>query len=335
MNQPQADAYTIPKARSRTFALCLSEQDQTEIERLHVLRSLPNALKIPTLYGLAVLTGYGIIALPHWYARVPLYLLMATIFAGIGVLMHEGAHGLLFRNKRLNLLASRAIATSLGVAFTQFRYAHRFHHAWTLTSEDRDRLFYLGNVPSTMINGGRALYKSTVEGLKTADRRHVVLYVKEMAVVVLLFASVLAVVLRQGWLMPFVHVYVIPFLLFPPLLVMRLLLEHYECDPRDDFQLSHTIISNPVVRFLWNDVNYHAVHHFWQDIPWYNLARAHVLVAGQLQAQGAPISSGYAVVLWRALREHGLRRPAYWRFPPPEQLSVHAALSTVEPARGS
>jgi fatty acid desaturase len=289
--------------------------EQAELIKAYAkLRPIHN-LKALELYGLAVLIGWAILHYPSWYIRIPGYFAMACIFAGIGVLLHDGAHGLLFKNRLLNQVMAQILAGSLGLAFTQFKYAHLFHHRHTNNSADRDRLFYLRNIPYMILFGGRALYLSTVAGLKTASRRFVIAYFVEIGLVLVALGSLLALLSANGLLLAFVHVYLIPYLLFSMLLIARLLLEHYECDPDDDFRMSRTFKSNLLVRWLWSNVNYHVIHHFWPAIPWYNLKKTYDLIEPYLRENGAYVESGYLCVLMRALRKHGFRRPPYWSFP--------------------
>ena len=314
------------------LATRLKAHEIDEVRALHRLRPINN-LKIPVLYALAIGVGALILAAPEWWMRIPGYLAQACVFAGLGVIMHDGAHGILFKSPLANRLTSQVLATSLGIAFTQFRYAHRFHHRYTMHAEDRDRLFYLRNIPYTIINGGRALYLSTVAGLKTASRHDRMIYFVELGGIICLWAVVLAAVLHYGALWAFVHVFVIPYLLFPSLLIMRLLLEHYDCEADDEYRMTRTFKSNPVCRWLWSNVNYHTVHHFWQGIPWYNLKKAHDLLESHLIANRANISDGYLAAMFDALRRYAFRRPPYWAFPPEDKVRWKKRRPSLAPAR--
>jgi fatty acid desaturase len=290
------------------------------IIELHKLSPLQNCIKIPALYGLATAVGWVIIEYPYWQVRLFAYPAMACVFAGVGVLLHDGAHGILFKNKLHNRCVSQVLAGSLGIGFTQFRYSHIFHHKYTLNDQDRDGLFYLRNIPYSILNGGYALYTSTMAGLKTAGVRSIITYVIEMASIVFVAGCLVAFFIHNGWLMNFVHVYVIPYLLFPLILIARLLLEHYECDPENDYTLSRTIKTNFICRWLWSNVNYHTVHHFWPTIPWYNLKKAHDLIEPNLIENGTPIDSGYLKLLAGAVVKYGFTKPPYWHFPKKESL---------------
>jgi fatty acid desaturase len=298
----------------------LSRAQIASIIELHKPSPLQNFIKIPALYGCAVLLGWIIINYPYWQVRLLAYPVMASIFAGIGVLLHDGAHGTLFKNRLLNRCVSQVLAGSLGIGFTQFRYSHVFHHKYTLNDGDRDGLFYLHNIPYSILNGGYALYTSTMTGLKTAGRKSIITYTIEMASVLTVGGCMVTVFIYNGWFMNFVHVYIIPYLLFPLFLITRLMLEHYEGDPGNDYTLSRTIKTNFVCRWLWSNVNYHTVHHFWPAIPWYNLKKAHDLVEPNLIKNGTPIDSGYIRLLLSALLKYGFTKPPYWQFPKRELL---------------
>jgi len=310
----------------------LEPSEAATIRACHRLVWWRNLLKIPVIYAVAVALGWGILAAPHWALRVPLQLAMACTFAAIGVLLHDGAHGLLFPSTRVNRWLSRALATTLGIAFTQFRYAHLFHHRYSMTDRDRDRYFYVRNLFFAIMFGGRALYESTVAGLRTATRREVMVYCAELAAVLAWFGGWAGLLYWQGWLWEAVLVFVIPFLLFPPLLIARLLLEHYDCSFDDEYTMTRTIHTNPITRWLWSNVNFHTIHHFWPQIPWYHLPRAHAALAEHLLARGAVESRGYLATLLGALRRHGFARPSYWQFPEHESVRlrrIHPSLRRV------
>src|SRR5262245_35400379 len=90
----------------------LDPEQVRAIRALHELKPI-YTLKLPALYALAALLGWVMIAYPYWFVRIPGYFAMSCIFAGLGVLLHDGAHGLLFKSKILNRTVSQVLAGSL------------------------------------------------------------------------------------------------------------------------------------------------------------------------------------------------------------------------------
>ena len=53
----------------------------------------------------------------------------------------------------------------------------------------------------------------------------------------------------------------------------------HEGMPEDghQFDRTRTVVSNPVFRWFWWNMNYHSEHHAWPGIPWHQLPEAHEL----------------------------------------------------------
>jgi fatty acid desaturase len=308
------------KAASTPRGEGLTQEQIKAIVELHKLNPVYTVTKILALYGLFAFSGWCCITYPYWYVRIPSYFLSACVLAGLGLLMHDGTHGLLFKNRVLNHITSQLIGATIMVAFTQFRYQHLFHHREAMNEEDRDRALYLKNFPYAVLNAGQALYRSTIAGLKTAEPKWRLFFKIELMAVYGLMLSVIGYCIYAGHFTAFLHVYVIPLLVFSPLLVARLLLEHYDCSYDNEYTMSRTVRSNFIIRFLWSNANYHTIHHFWPKIPWYNLKKTHELIEPHLIANGVLIDDGYLQVFIRALRTYGTQQPAYWKFPPKDQV---------------
>jgi fatty acid desaturase len=312
---------TVHNAASAPRGEGLTPEQIKRLIELHKLNPVYTVTKILALYGLFAFSGWCILTFPYWYVRIPAYVLSASVFAGLGLIMHDGTHGLLFRNRVANHIASQIVGATIMVAFTQFRYQHLFHHREAMTEGDRDKALYLKNFPYAVLNAGQSLYRSTIAGLKTAEPQLRTLFRVELAAVYLLMLAVIGHCIYHGQFMAFVHVYLIPLLVFSPLLVARLLIEHYDCSNDNEYTMSRTVRSNFIIRFLWSNANYHTVHHFWPKMPWYNLKEAHELIEPHLIANGAHIDDGYVQVFLRALRTYGTKRPPYWYFPPKDQVT--------------
>ena len=106
---------------------------------------------------------------------------------------------------------------------------------------------------------------------------------------------------EAGVLGKLLAVWLIPVLLFSWLNSIRFIAEHYDT-PWDAGQLAgtRTIISNPVNRFFWNNINYHIGHHVFPAVPWYNLPRLHEAMLPAIEKAGAVVDPGYVGVFWKA-----------------------------------
>jgi fatty acid desaturase len=95
-------------------------------------------------------------------------------------------------------------------------------------------------------------------------------------------------------------VWFIPLLVGLPFLRLYLLCEHTLCPNSDDgFANTRTTISHPIVRFLMWNLPYHAEHHLFPNIAFYNLPEAHrhlrphlkFVAKGYVQVQGEIVRS--------------------------------------------
>lgn len=70
-------------------------------------------------------------------------------------------------------------------------------------------------------------------------------------------------------------------------------------DEFPDFRLCcRTFYLNPVLRFLYWDMNYHTEHHMFAGVPCYNLVRLHRLIKDEM-----PESTNGLIATWRQISE--------------------------------
>src|SRR5262249_35456749 len=76
---------------------------------------------------------------------------------------------------------------------------------------------------------------------------------------------------------------------------------HPESDAAADQHRLITFVSNPLERLFLApmNMNYHAVHHLWTSIPYYNLPQADQELRGQSAAAGLEWRRSYLGYLWR------------------------------------
>jgi fatty acid desaturase len=94
-----------------------------------------------------VLHGWGSVALiiaaalwvDHWIAWLPAIALIGGRQLGLAILMHEGAHGLLHPDRRLNnWLGEWPTGAAVGSDLQSYRAYHLTHHRFTQQPEDPD-----------------------------------------------------------------------------------------------------------------------------------------------------------------------------------------------------
>ena len=87
---------------------------------------------------------------------------------------------------------------------------------------------------------------------------------------------------------------------------------------------TRTMYLNPILRFLYWNMNYHIEHHMFPMVPFYNLPKLHRLVKSQLPRPSEGLIDAYREILPTLLRQQ--RDPDYILRPElPEQPARAAA----------
>ncbi len=274
-----------------------------------------------------VLHGWMIVALAafggaaawdyHWLAGILVTPLALAILGGrqlgLSILMHDGAHGLLHPNRKINnWLGQWPTGAATGSDLFAYRAYHLTHHKFTQQPEDPDlslsapfptsrdslrRKFIRDLTGQTFYKQRRAQFTAALRGAGTTAHmvgRFLVLQA------ILLTISLLV----WGWT---------PFLLwlaalattFQLFLRIRNIAEH-ACTPTgsgDPFTHARTtyagLIARATVAPYW--VNYHSEHHLFMGVPCYNLAATHRLLGTGGYHPKMTLSPNYRDVLAQAV----------------------------------
>jgi fatty acid desaturase len=250
-----------------------------------------------------------------WPLTIPLaVLIIGTRQLGLFILMHDGAHGLLHPNRRINdRLAHWLCSSSLG----EYRPYHLQHHRYVQQAEDPD-LGLSAPFPISRASlkrklwrdlSGRTFYKQRIAPLfaQAAAARGSPLQRNSQELVRgrrFVFGNALgfAVFAAAGYWWVWLAMWLLPMATWLPLVTrIRNIAEHALVgrDQPDPLRQARTTQANLLERaFLapyW--VNYHLEHHLFTQVPCWNLPKAHA----QLQQGGITarmeVQPGYATVL--------------------------------------
>ncbi|WP_410170630.1 fatty acid desaturase family protein [Cupriavidus nantongensis] len=232
---------------------------------------------------------------------------------GLAILMHEGAHGGLAVNGKLNLWLSQWLcAYPVGAETLAYRRYHLQHHAHAQTERDPD-LPLSAPFPTTRASLRRKLLRDLsgrtglrqrlaqlrgAAGMPVGERRAT--FLARLGRPLLVNAIMLAALAAAGfwWLYPLL--WLLPLLTwFQAVTRIRNIAEHSVLPAGDAWRVARTTRAGWIERALlapyW--VNYHAEHHMMASVPCYRLARLHQL----LQARGLDarleIKPGYLAML--------------------------------------
>lgn len=278
-------------------------------------------------------TAWGVALVAHCWAVIllamalvawapnPLTILLSVMVIGsrqlgLAILMHEGAHGGLARNERLNLWLSQWLCAYPVLAETlAYRRYHFTHHAHTQTEEDPD-LVLSAPFPTTRASLRRKLVRDLTgqTGFKqrkaqvaaALGRRGQPLSVRANAFLSqlgrpllvngLLFAGLAAA--GRWWLYPLL--WVLPMLTwYQAVTRLRNIAEHAVLPKDEPLAVARTTRAGLLERaFLapyW--VNHHAEHHLMLYVPCYRLPLLHRLLMRGEAGPRMEVRPGYLSVM--------------------------------------
>jgi len=248
---------------------------------------------------LAATAGLAIFSWGSWYA-IPAFLLYGVVYASCAESRwHECAHGTCFRSKWLNeAVYHLASFMALKEPYT-WRWSHTRHHTHTIiVGRDPEiafprppdlvgmalNLLHLKSGPKELAKvvrhaAGR-MSAAEKDFIPVAERGKVIWTAR---VWLAIFASVIVwSVLAASWL---------PFLMIGLPTFYGSWLHHIMAstqhaglaeDVPDHRLNSRTVRLNPVLRFIYSNMNYHVEHHMFPSVPFHALPRLHEEVKDDL-----------------------------------------------------
>ncbi len=281
--------------------------DRETLARLNARSDAKGLLQAAGFLALLALTGGAVLVAAArwpWWVTVLLVFLHGTVASFLTNAMHELVHRSVFRTQWLNSLFLRVFSFPGWLNFHHFRASHMRHHQHTLHPPDDLEVVLPIRLTVTQfletgvlnIRGGIDAIRNTVrlargrfEGewetrlfpaSEPESRRPIVHWAR---VLLAGHAGILVVSLAFGWwLVPLLT----SFLPFYGGWLFFLCNNTQHVGLKDnvaDFRLCcRTFTVNPVVRFLYWQMNYHTEHHMYAAIPCYRLGALHRVIAHDL-----------------------------------------------------
>jgi fatty acid desaturase len=291
---------------------------------LRRIPSLRNAISVVSVYVQTIGIIWLAIRLDNPFAWVAAFLLMGRAHAQFAALMHEAAHRLLFRNRKVNDWVGRWLLGFPALTpIDLYRRGHMNHHRDEFGPNEPDIPLYRGYpisrdslrrklVRDATGQTGWKLLKGLVRGVASSEPA----IRKQARTIVAVQLALFAIGIAVG------HPWVYPLLwLLPHLTVWRVInrlrsiAEHGGMERSPDRRnTTHSVRQSVWCRFALVPyrIGWHLAHHVDSGIPMNNLPRYH----------RALVESGYVV--------DGLECPSYtalWRKPSSRPKTVAAAAS--------
>ncbi len=268
----------------------------------------------------------GIILAVVLYQRFlhPIFLPVVVMWIGarqhaLAILMHEGAHYLLFKNRRLNAVVSELfLAWPVFITARTYRPSHFAHHRHVNTEKDPDLMRKQSAVSEWEFPKSwgalLALLARDVFGLNTRqlfsdfsdmweqknDRTE---GVDSYVVARMLFYLIVVSVVTYFYLWPtFLLLWVLPILTWVKMIMrIRSIAEHFAIE-----NVAYTPTRTTLPSFFERvfvaprNINYHIEHHLYPSVPFFRLPQLHsLLMTDAVFKSKAHVTSTY----WSVLRE--------------------------------
>jgi fatty acid desaturase len=250
----------------------------TRLEEIVLFGALWLAGGVIVMRGLAQPEGAT-----HWALRIAGTLVIALALHVFALLLHDGVHHTLFRDRRLNRWVAVLLGGCVLISASAYQAMHERHHVFLGDPRDPDdyhnysgdrRMIWLMHYLRLTV--GTFLYLALIPVMVAkratpAEQRRVAVEYSLLAVIyAALWFTVPHTVLIHAWLIPILPAGI--------MFNIRSLAAHGLTDSRDPLLASRSIDAHPVVAFFFRNENYHLEHHLFPEIPSYNLKAVHRLV---------------------------------------------------------
>jgi fatty acid desaturase len=256
-------------------------------DELRRIPNLRNAVSVVSVW----LQIAGIVALAVWldnpFVWIAAFLLMGRAHAQLAALMHEAAHRMLFRNRRVNDFVGRYV---LGFpSFTPidlYRRSHMAHHRQEFGPDEPDIPLYRGYPISHASlrrklfrdatgRTGWKLFKGLIRGVRSTDAAVRSQARRIVAAQLVLIAICIAVGHPWLWLL----LWFLPFLtVWRVINRLRSIAEHGGMiESNDRRNTTHTVRQHAIARFciVPYRIGWHLAHHVDSGVPMYHLPQYH------------------------------------------------------------
>lgn len=290
--------------------------------------------RVPFAGPLMILHAWAVIALAvamvawtpalHWallIVTVPLGIaVVGSRQLGLSILLHEGAHGCMARDPKLNMAISQWFCAYPVFADTKtYRDYHMAHHVHAQTMKDPD-LILSAPFPVTRESLRRKMMRDLTGQTGFKQRRAQIraalgvpgtgfaarfrVFLQKLGGPLLANAVILGAMIAAGVWWAYPLLWIVPLLTWQQAVTrVRNIAEHALIPVNGDpLGVARTTQAGPVARLFLAPyyVNYHAEHHFMMYVPCYRLPMLHKALMASAEQGRFVVSPTYRDILTRA-----------------------------------
>lgn len=284
--------------------------------------------RIPMRHALVdwafIFAAWAIVAqYPTWRTVLPAIVVIGTRYYALAIIGHDGLHRRLFASKERNDLWADLLVFGPICAITRLnRRNHIEHHRTACLPHDPDRHKYLHQHKEESFSyllflSGLQNFLPTIKNIFGKDKKRAAhadngsYSPRDLAIIGgWQLALTVGLTVAIGW-WAYPVLWLVPVYMFAYRAdLVRVFCEHSMMVPNseaDEHMRLITYTSNWLERqfFAPHKMNYHAAHHLWPSIPYYNLPKADALIRTSLALRGSDEN-----LIWR--RSYLSYIASYW-----------------------
>jgi fatty acid desaturase len=241
-----------------------------------------------------------------WFTAVVIFVIGFGPFHDLLVQGHEGTHDLISRHRGLNDFFTWFTLALAGISAEAHRRFHLDHHHYAHTGQDPEYQFFnrvVRGVPGwayffipvfAQIGVNAYGFQKNMPG---EVRRRIMLELVGAALLHVAIALVL------GW-----RRYLL-FIIAPMATglyvasVLRAVTEHHDVTEGSEWTNARSIVTHPIMEFLWSNVNYHLEHHLYPSVPYHALPELRQVLTAEYQTHQSNVENGYGRTALMLLRD--------------------------------
>jgi fatty acid desaturase len=258
-----------------------------DLKALHVRRPAVHLAYALRQFAIITVCSVGLFHLTNPLLWIPLAILQGFTFFNMTTLLHEVVHDSVFggTHPRLNRALGLLYAMTSGISASQFTRWHLDHHDNLGSYEDDPKRHWLS--PKRNARWFKLLYctpalmpiyfrAAASEARSYPPELRKTIARERMATMAFQF-TVMGLLYFLGGAGPMLRVQLVPyFLVFPVAFTLNRLGQHYDIDPTHPLKWSTVMKPSRIWDFLFVYSNYHAEHHYFPRVPFYNLRNLHL-----------------------------------------------------------